>query len=315
MLQSVEEQTVYPDQILVVDGSLDNNTQSLLIGKGFENLEYYKVEEENRGLTKQRNFGISKVKEDAKVVCFLDDDTILDRDYFEELLNTYITNPEAIGVGGYVTNETIWEKVSAEYKPNAGEFIYDGWKRTEGSRYQLRRKLGLAPDVPPGIMPDFSHGYSTGFLPPSGDLYKVEFFMGCAMSFKRTVVEQISFSSYFEGYGLYEDMDFCIRASRLGQLYLNTAAQLQHYHDEGGRPNHYEYGKMVVRNGWYVWRVKYQEPNFTAKVKWFAASLLLALVRFGNGFTDKDKKAAFSEGVGRVKAWIEINFYRNNLQR
>jgi hypothetical protein len=42
---------------------------------------------------------------------------------------------------------------------------------------------------------------------------------------------------------------------------LNTAAQLHHYHDVQGRPNQYQYGKMVVRNGWYVWRVKIQIQN------------------------------------------------------
>jgi hypothetical protein len=46
----------------------------------------------------------------------------------------------------------------------------------------------------------------------------------------------------------------------MGKLYLNTAAQLDHYHD-AGRPNQYQYGRMVVRNGWYVWRTKNPIPH------------------------------------------------------
>ena len=42
----------------------------------FENLIYFKVDETQRGLTKQRNFGISKVNKVINVVCFLDDDII-----------------------------------------------------------------------------------------------------------------------------------------------------------------------------------------------------------------------------------------------
>jgi hypothetical protein len=60
---------------------------------------------------------------------------------------------------------------------------------------------------------------------------------------------------------LYEDADFCFEGIKNGKLYLNTAAQLHHYHDVQGRPNQYQYGKMVVRNGWYVWRVKIQIQN------------------------------------------------------
>lgn len=302
----MEKQTCYPDQIIVVDGSLDDKTQSTLVGHSFKNIEYFKVEEHYRGLTKQRNFGISKVKKPVQVVCFLDDDTIPNRDYFEELLDTYKANPEAVGVGGYTINENLWERVTMTYEPKKGEFLYEGWKRTEGSRFQLRRKFGLAPNVSPGVMPDFSHGYSTGFLPPSGETYRVEFFMGCTMSFKKKIFEHIAFSPYFEGYGLYEDMDFCLRASRLGQLYLNTAAQLQHHHDEGGRPNRFKYGKMVVRNGWYVWRVKYPSPTFRPKVKWYATSLLLALVRLGNVITTEEKRASLTEAAGRLSGWFNL---------
>ncbi len=302
LLQSLQDQVVYPDQILVVDGSLDNRTESLLNLKRIQNLEYFKVPEEHRGLTRQRNFGISKVNKTSEIVAFLDDDTVPEEKYFEELLKTYQEHPGAVGVGGYATNENVWERIPAGYQPKTGEFVYDGWKRVEGSRFTLRRKLGLAPDSPPGKMPDFSHGYSTGFLPPSGKTYEVEFFTGCAMSFKRTIVEQLSFSPYFEGYGLYEDLDYCLRASRLGPLYVNTAAQLHHYHDEGGRPNLFKYGQMVVRNGWYVWRVKYPHPTIKARAKWYATSFLLALVRLGNAFTGKEKRLAVTEAGGRLYA-------------
>ena len=76
LLNSVNEQTLYPDEIIVVDGSTDILTQNALELKHYLNLSYYKVGDTDRGLTKQRNFGIKKLDADSPVVCFLDDDTV-----------------------------------------------------------------------------------------------------------------------------------------------------------------------------------------------------------------------------------------------
>ena len=155
-------------------------------------------------------------------------------------------------------------------------------------------------------MPYFSNGYAIGFLPPTGKSYKVESFMGGMASYRNELFNKIKFSSYFEGYGLYEDMDFCLRASKLGQLYVNTAAQLYHHHNESGRPNQFKYGKMVIRNGWYVWRVKYPSPGLKSKIKWHATAFLLTLVRFSNVLTTSQRKKAFTESLGRVVGWWSL---------
>ncbi len=123
---------------------------------------------------------------------------------------------------------------------------------------------------------------------------------------EKNFLNKIKFSSYFEGYGLYEDMDFCLRASKLGQLYVNTSAQLYHHHNESGRPNQFKYGKMVIRNGWYVWRVKYPSPGLKSKIKWHAIAFLLTLVRFSNVLTTSQRKKAFTESLGRVSRMVEF---------
>lgn len=306
LLQSVRKQTLYPDEILIVDGSANLATKEMLRQHTFQHLQYFLVDSTNRGLTKQRNFGIQKVMSDSEIVCFLDDDTILEHNYFEEIIKTYYQNPEALGVGGYINNEVKWERIKDSDQPTLKAFYYDGWKRKEGSRFVLRKKLGLDSDCPPGFSPSFSHGRSVGFLPPSGKIYEVEQLMGGVSSFRKSVFEKFQFSTYFEGYGLYEDADFSLRLTKTGKLYVNTAAQLVHYHEESGRPNQYQYGKMVVRNGWYVWRVKNQNPLFKAKFKWHSITLLLTLIRFSNTFTSTKKLAAFSEAIGRTVGWFSL---------
>lgn len=308
LLRSIEFQTKYPDEILVIDGSTNEDTALLFSSGNLKNLKYWKVGVENRGLTQQRNFGIKQVSPGSQVIFFLDDDTYLDQNYFEQIHSTYEEYPEALGVSGYITNETEWKKVPEKYEIQKGEFLFDGWVRIEGSRFQLRRMFGLEPDVQPGKMPAFSHGYSTGFLPPSGKTYQVEMLMGGIASYRKKIFESLRFSSYFEGYGLYEDADFSLRVSQIGQLYVNTLAKVEHYHSPEGRPNSFEYGRMVLRNGWYVWRLKNPSPSFKARFKWHAISFLLTLVRLGNVLTTSNKKEALTESFGRISGWTSLLF-------
>jgi GT2 family glycosyltransferase len=306
LLQSVELQTIYPDEVIIVDGSTDDATKAVLQQHIFDNLKYFKVLDHERGLTKQRNYGVARVGEEIEVVCFLDDDTVIEVDYFEQIINTYQLYPEALGVGGYIINETESEFVGYDYQPTNKEYYFDGWKQKDGSRFVMRKKLGLDSDCPPGYSSMYSHGRSVGFLPPSGKVYPVEMLMGGVSSFKKTVFKTIQFSIYFEGYGLYEDADFTLRVSKIGKLYLNTSAKLNHYHDDAGRPNQYLYGKMVVRNGWYVWRTKNPSPTIQHQLKWHAITILLMVIRFTNVLSSRAKKEAFTEALGRTVGWWSL---------
>ena len=299
------KQKVKPHEVLIIDGSLNDLTFKALERVDYPFVKYFRVKEEDRGLTRQRNYGITQLSLDIEVVCFLDDDVVLESDYFGNLLETYRQKPDAIGVGGYIISDIQWRQDGV---PAFKDFEIEGYVRKLGSRNVLRKRLGLLSDRAPGIMPTFSNGFSTGFLPPSGKIYPVEYFMGGVASYRKKLFKKIDFSPYFEGYGLYEDMDFCLRASTLGQLYVNTAARLYHLHEESGRPNKFVYGKMVVRNGWYVWRVKYQRPKLGAKLKWHGTLLLLTLVRMGNIVTTPQKREALTETLGRIAGWWSLIF-------
>ena len=89
LLESVMAQTELPDEVLIIDGSTDDDTGSRFRESGNNIIKYYKVPPEHRGLTKQRNYGISKVSNGIDIIAFLDDDTILKDDYFERLLERF----------------------------------------------------------------------------------------------------------------------------------------------------------------------------------------------------------------------------------
>lgn len=307
-LRSVEVQSKYPDQILVIDGSLNLETEGVVNKLKLDNLAYHRVDEVNRGLTKQRNYGIELLNSDTDIVCFLDDDTVLDIDYFKNIVKVFQTHPDAIGIGGVARNENRWKKLTPGLKLNPRKYyVLDGYYIKESSRNVLRNYLGLQSPSPPGIMPPFSHGRTYAY-PLNNKLYEVDLLIGMAMSFRKHLFNKERFSTYFEGYGLYEDADFCLRARKYGKNYLLTSAILDHYHEASGRPNSFKYGKMVVRNGWYVWRVKYPKPGLTNRFKWNATSFLLTLIRYSNAFTGPKRKQALSEAWGRTIGWWSLLF-------
>ena len=137
------------------------------------------------------NFGIEMVMATSEIICFLDDDTLLMPNYFEEIIRTYQIYPDALGVGGYINNDDPWFSCDSSYKPNAHHFCFDGYYKSDGSRFVLRKKLNLDSDKPPGFLPEFSHGRSISFLPPSGKIYEVEQFMGGVSSFRKKIFETL----------------------------------------------------------------------------------------------------------------------------
>ena len=306
LLNSVKSQTLYPNQILIIDGSTNDETKSVFEKESFKNLSYFQVDKDNRGLTRQRNFGISKIDAGSEILCFLDDDTVLTPNYFEEIIKAFETDPNIVGVGGVEINEDRWIKKEANAVYGENKFYeFEGYVYPEGSRNYIRNILGLQSHLGSGRMPEFSNGRNSGF-PLTGKIYEVDLLIGLSFNFRRIVFENNKFTTYFEGYGLYEDADYSIRAQQFGKNVVATKAQLYHYHDQSGRPNKYQYGKMVVRNGWYVWRVKYSNPSFKAKLKWNAIVLLLAFIRFSNIFTTSKKREAFTEFAGRIVGWLSL---------
>jgi GT2 family glycosyltransferase len=306
LLQSVAIQSLYPNEILIIDGSTNSQTKDILEQNRFANLNYFLVATESRGLTKQRNFGIKKVDSDADIICFLDDDTVLTKNYFQELVKTFTNDPAVTGVGGIALNENEWSVSNPNIKYDKYRYFQlEGFVYKEGQRNVFRNYLGLQSKLGPGRMPKYSHGKTCGF-PLNGKIHEVDLLIGMSFAFHKRVFDSIRFSTYFEGYGLYEDADFSIRALAFGKNVINTNLQLSHFHHPSGRPNQYQYGKMVVRNGWYVWRTKNPKPLLIHKLKWHSITILLTLIRFSNTFTSTSRQEAFTEAVGRTVGWWSL---------
>ena len=114
LLESILGQVLAPYEIIVVDGS--TNTESASVSDLFRaklNLRYFLVEPEFRGLTRQRNFGLSQVSDQAELIAFLDDDVCLDALYFEELVKTFTMYPsyKPFSVKRFISINTTNDKI------------------------------------------------------------------------------------------------------------------------------------------------------------------------------------------------------------
>jgi GT2 family glycosyltransferase len=323
LLRAVAAQSRVPDETLIVDGSPDDETERAVRAFILENerkrgsvvrdLKYFRVPPAERGLTRQRNYGIARAR--CLFVSFLDDDTVPEPDYFAETLACFARHAEACGVGGFITNEVEWWRANGSAangderersRAGSSAFRWGAWERREAYRWRLRKVLGLASELPPGWMPSAGHGRPVGYLPPDGEDYRVEFFMGGSSTWRREVFVRHKFSSYFEGYGLYEDMDFCVRAAADAPLYLATRARLAHYHAPAGRPSRFRYGRMVVRNGWFVWRRRHTRPSLSSRARWWTTTALLATCQLGEAVRGRDRWQQLTEAFGRASGMVTL---------
>ena len=208
-IQSIVEQTIKPDEIIVVD---DGNLQELPLKNKCEllGIRYIYHKKKTRGLTGSRNVGIRLASGD--ILFFLDDDTVLFSNYIEEIVRTYFfsSGAEVMGVGGVIANT---KPLSLAHRlRRLSDFLFLASSPKEG-------KI-----LPSGFSADYG---TTGF--PIKKITDVDFLSGGVSSFKKEVFESFSFSEKYKGYGMGEDKDFSFRVARKFRLVVNPRAKLYHY--------------------------------------------------------------------------------------
>ena len=119
-LNSILRQTLLPSEVLIVD---DGELPSIFIDEFKEKFKnrgihfiYYQKDhsKERRGSSESRNVGFKMVSQ--RIVLILDDDVILDDDFFEKIIRIWEerkADRELIGVGGWIENtrrQSIFEK-------------------------------------------------------------------------------------------------------------------------------------------------------------------------------------------------------------
>ncbi len=220
-LLSVAATMCPPERVLVVDSSDDDRAERLVdeFRPSFPvDIDYVRGPQ---GLTLQRNVGLDLLRPTTEVVHFLDDDVVLEADYFMGIDAAFATDSAIAGVGGRITD------------------------RPTLSPSRVKSLLMLS--GPQGAVLRSGHNVGTYDLPAVSD---VENLSGCSMSYRVARIAGLRFDVRRAGYGLGEDVDFSLRANARGRLVWTPHARLEHHQGDRGDDFYFAMARAGVRNRW-----------------------------------------------------------------
>jgi len=226
-----------PAEVILVDGTPGEETESAIVTWARVNpanfdLVFIKA---SAGLTRQRNTGIEAST--REIVFFLDDDCIPQEGYFEAIRMAFRGEGAArVGaVSGAVVNE-IGKPISV--------------------RVRMRLLLGLIPGEEIGKYYPTATSLPLSLARPFSGTRPTDILPGCAMAFRREVLQKHRFSAFFDGYSQGEDLEISLRVARHGgwKLLWCGDAHVVHNHVPGGRPAPFAKGRMEVRNRHFIMR-------------------------------------------------------------
>lgn len=214
-IRSVERQTVRPAQLLLCLPHDEDCT--------IESDLPMSVVHSEPGLPIQRNAALEYVE--SELVAFIDDDVVLAPDYLEAVCAWFADHESCVGVSGNVENDKRRRVVSRMFRVLFAMANDDGRLRRSGDAIYLHH-----PTEPT----------------------RVEFLSGCNMVYRSIVATAMKFDEALVGYAYMEDVDFSMRASLSGELWMLDAALLVHQRTPTSRVPKCEYVAQVFGNSAYL---------------------------------------------------------------
>jgi cellulose synthase/poly-beta-1,6-N-acetylglucosamine synthase-like glycosyltransferase len=82
----------------------------------------------------------------------------------------------------------------------------------------------------------------------------IDVLAGGAAAYRREVFEKCRFSEFFGGYSAGEDLEMSRRVAHDWSLVVCGDALVNHHHVPESRPAGFAFGRMAIRNRFFVWR-------------------------------------------------------------
>ena len=211
-------QTKKPFEILVIDNS--DNSYAKKVVKMFEerfrlqNISIYFFKNLINSGASARNLGASKAKGD--LIAFLDDDVLLDSNYYEEIEKVFLEHPHALGVQGYN------KLVNQAYKEMKNSFTYSLLEKFVKifmiSSYYEEGKSRVLPSL-----------CVTNPIPTSfNSIVQSEWISTCAGVFSKKVFQKFNFDNQFMKYSWNEYIDFSYSIFKENQKSLFVIPQAKY---------------------------------------------------------------------------------------
>ena len=220
LLQSIEAQTVQPDQVLVVDGSDQPLENDLRIRTRIP-FTYRHVSQPS--LTKQRNEGIRTLEDGISLVCFLDDDIEMEPDTVEKLLSFWQSGTE--NTGGTQFN------------------IVNNPGRNPLSKV-ITRIFCIDSSNPGKVL---KSGFASAEVPLTKNI-KSDWLCGGATVWRRDILGRYQFDEWYAGWAYQEDVDFSYAVSKNFDLYVLYESKVWHNPPPYNKMKNAALGKMSVIN-------------------------------------------------------------------
>ena len=204
-VSSILEQTFLPDELIIIDQSIDkkslNNIKDMFSNINIKTKLIYIHDSSIKGLVSAKNNGVKNATGD--IISFLEDDELLDKNYLKNTINVFLENQHILGCSGIVSNirrSTFYEIM---FKVFHRGLFFD--KRVDIIKYQN------------------CNG--------AGELINSTHISGGLSSYKKEVFEKIKYDLY-NNFFYCEDIEFSIRASDfygVERFVIVTNICLQHF--------------------------------------------------------------------------------------
>ena len=265
-LRSIFQQRLLPDNLVIVDDGIAEETEVIL--KKFNSFPTVRIMHvhpvpRSSGLPAARNQGIKTVLDLTDIIVFLDDDVTLDTTYLEIIHDLFAKNPEVCGITGFARNEY------------------------HNRSLPVKGLLLIAGCILPSLVPVSLYGPKvtrTGdalyplFRKPRAEAVPAEWLSGCNMAYRTSVFSgENSFDEQLIRYAIGEDMLFSHRLYQNGRkLLLNYNAQLTHRASKESRIPPFQ--KLVMMFGYRNYAISRFIHNRMSGSFWYAVFIMQCIL-------------------------------------
>jgi glycosyltransferase involved in cell wall biosynthesis len=280
-LASIANQNLLPQEIIIVDASVSNDTANICKTSTVLNIKY--VIATQKGAAVQRNQGIDEATTDY--IFFMDDDIDLAPGCIEKIWQCVQSDATVGAVNAMITNQKY-------HTP--GTVTKWMYRLMHGKKLNTYAGKCIGP--------------AWNLLPQDDDslpeYQAMEWLNTTCTLYRKQALPQPAFSSHFTGYSLMEDVTLSLIVGRQWKLYNARTASIFHNSQPGEHKNNIvQTACMQLVNRYYVMTAVMHKKKIIDHVKLFLFELFNVITSLAN---NKGRKEFVAAVWGRCKAVVVI---------
>ncbi len=246
IIQSIKE-------LLIIDQSTNKDIFTLIKKLKNNKIKYFHLQKPS--LTAARNFGVSKVSKSSKIICFLDDDVTLSKNYLKEIISVFNNSVSVLAVGGYQA-----------HKPSSfPNRLLNIFKKLFFLGHLEKNNAYVSSTYGNNYPSELTRTINSNWIP------------GLNMCFKKIIFKEQKFDENLKGYALAEDLDFSYRIFKKhsNSLFISPYASVIHRTSDVER---YPTEKLIYTNQINHFYLNFKNFNSNFKEKFIFVWTLTGIV-------------------------------------